>query len=208
MTDYNQLKFMAVRPPAGTESLYNLLRAIVSFVRPTSVLEIGAGLTTVAITEALEHAVAHDVSNNLYIRPSYNTDYKPTLISIDSEFPQELIVQLRLTELVTPIRDNFKSCSFNKDQFDFAFFDCGGWEEYKFFIEHYWDYLQVGSTIIFHYTWIIDRDTDTLKESMLLPMLRKNKSAEFTSLVEPHKYAQGSISIVRKISNDPIILEE
>jgi len=206
--NYDQLKFIAVHPAAGTESLYNLLRAIVSFVRPTSVLEIGAGLTTVAIAEALEYSIAYNVSNNLYLRPSYNTDYSPTFISIDSEFSQELIVQLRLTERVTPIRDNFKNCKFNKDQFDFAFFDCGGWEEYKFFIENYWDYLQIGSTIIFHYTWVIDKSTDTLKESILLPMLRKNKSVEFTSLVEPHKSAQGSISIVRKISNDPISLEE
>lgn len=206
--NYDSLRLMSYYPPSGTESLYELLRSMVAFTRPRSVLEIGAGLTTVAIIEALESATKVDISKNLYLNQSYDQNYQPKFISVDSEFSQELMIQLRLVDCIEPIRSDFKKCHFEKNQFDFAFFDCGGWDEYKYFAENYWDYMQVGSTTVFHFTWIIDKQTSNLKETTFLKLLKQNKGIEFTSLIEPHKSAQGSITIVRKVTDDKLILEE
>lgn len=205
--NFEQLRLTAYDPVAGTESLYDLLKALVGFVRPASILEVGAGLSTISILEGLHIVNKTDVKKNIYYRESYNNP-TPHLVSVDNGYQPELLIQFRLFDNITPVVDDFKNLTFKKDQFDFVFFDCGGYEEYKYFVENYWEYIQVGATVVFHYTWVYDREQDVIKESTFVKQLRKNRGVEFAGLVEPHKISQGSITILKKVSNDKIILED
>ncbi len=103
--------------------------------------------------------------------------------------------------------------------FDFVWFDCGGPEEYGDFLSEYWTHIQPnGGILLLHYTyWHLPtirhrRDGAPMSPGTLEPsaMLREIKrqharlglgaSFEVASLVEPHKSRQGSVTLLRRIS--------
>ena len=76
--------------------------------------------------------------------------------------------------------------------FDFVWFDCGGPQEYKAFLEEYWS-LCCGY-IFFHFTY-----SDGAPNSAMDTIMTKAANEPFKiDIVEPHKTRQGSITIVKK----------
>ena len=74
----------------------------------------------------------------------------------------------------------------------FVWFDCGGPQEYKAFLEEYWS-LCCGY-IFFHFTY-----SDGAPNSAMDTIMTKAANEPFKiDIVEPHKTRQGSITIVKK----------
>ena len=76
--------------------------------------------------------------------------------------------------------------------FDFVWFDCGGNNEYKNFIDEYLDICS--GYIFFHFTYSNgspNRNHEIIRNSV-------TGDALIFDIVEPHKMRQGSITMVRK----------
>ena len=104
-----------------------------------------------------------------------------------------------------------------------TWFDCGGPPEYKDFISEYWSLVESGGYVLFHFTFSYLFKIDNFEKDNYEKMGRmiknkkyaevyakvknelssflKNKKMkyEIISLVEPHKYRQSSITIVKKL---------
>ena len=106
---------------------------------------------------------------------------------------------------------------------NFVWFDCGGPKEYRDFINEYWELIENDSYLLFHFTFsylfkISDFEENVnekvgkmmenknhaaiyakVKDEILLTLNNKKKKYEIISLVEPHKYRQSSVTIVKKL---------
>ena len=78
------------------------------------------------------------------------------------------------------------------DSFDFVWLDCGGEDEYKHFMDKYWDICS--GYIFFHFTH--SQGIPNVKHDIILNRMTGNTSV--FDIVEPHKNRQGSITMVRK----------
>ena len=74
---------------------------------------------------------------------------------------------------------------------DLVWVDCGGWEEYKFFAENYWH--MVKEYVLFHFTYFKGEPNKNLEVVSQLP------AAFRMDIIEPHKFRQGSITMLRKV---------
>ena len=76
--------------------------------------------------------------------------------------------------------------------FDFVWFDCGGPDEYKTFMDEYWD--MCSGYVLFHFTY---SDGKPNKMHHLIYDKIKDNLQTF-DIVEPHKKRQGSITMINK----------
>lgn len=85
----------------------------------------------------------------------------------------------------------------DSDHIDFAWFDCGGYQDYRDFIDLYWDRIDDdGGLLLLHYTLTVPNHERILAE---LASEREQRGAfEMLSLVEPHKLMQNSVTLVRR----------
>jgi len=135
---------------------------------------------------------------------------------------KETIRHLELNKYFTLFEQSF--CGLTKEfvkqsipLFDLVWFDCGGPEEYSNFLEEYWPFVNPeGGMIALHYTYwhpstIRHRMQGTemvrssLEPSSILKEIKRQQALQGTdsnfevvSLVEPHKYRQGSVTLIRK----------
>lgn len=108
--------------------------------------------------------------------------------------------------------------------FDFVWFDCGGPQEYAEFLAEYWSHITPdGGTLLIHYTYwhmptIRHRRTGSprtpgkLEPSAMLHEIKRQHGRlgldahfEVASLVEPHKSRQGSVTLIRRLAETPVI---
>lgn len=96
-----------------------------------------------------------------------------------------------------------------KELYDFVWFDCGSAEDYKDFVELFWDNLNPdGGMLLLHSTmnrysyYAVLSYFEQMKRSM------SHQDIEILNLVEPHKLIQGSVTMIkrveRKIAKFPI----
>ncbi len=130
------------------------------------------------------------------------------------------LYQRSFSGLSTEIEDRFKPI-------DLIWFDCGGPQEYVDFINEYWPLINPdGGVLLMHYSYwhmpTIDRrrygtpvSPARLEPCAVLREIKRQHAKlgldahfEVSTIVEPHKARQGSISLIRKVSDAPINAEE
>jgi predicted O-methyltransferase YrrM len=158
----------------------------------------------------------------------YETEYAPSLIAIDdmslegSTAPkvQETLKQLELDTTVDVHNGDFRGysekLSLEQLPFDFVWFDCGGPQEYIEFLGEYWPLINCDHGILLlHFTyWYADVAEEEDKNHFVhvqAPIANEIKRQqmnaghesefEVLSLLEPHKARQGSVTMVRKLTD-------
>jgi hypothetical protein len=101
--------------------------------------------------------------------------------------------------LVDFIEGDFKSASVKNrvksdypDGFDLVWFDCGGPNEYQWFMDNWWDDM-VNEYALFHFTYFRGELNNNGK-------IIDNLSGQLSrmDIVEPHKFKQGSVTMLKK----------
>ena len=80
--------------------------------------------------------------------------------------------------------------------YDLVWFDCGGWEQYKFFAENYWNMIK--EYALFHFTYFKGETNTNWEIVNQLPATFR------MDIVEPHKFRQGSITMLRRTNFEEI----
>jgi len=193
----------------GTELVAPFLYSLVRMLRPTRLLEIGCGYTTPWLIKALED------NENVHI--DWNADhqyfqkpYDPILICIDnkhggSEETDGSSNDVLQSDYVRFLPTNFQGLSDElKEQYgelDFVWFDCGGPDEYRHFCE---EYMPICSGyIFFHFTYFHGQPNSNHDIISQFTSADTNLGDDGKSLwsqidlVEPHKYRQGSVTMLK-----------
>ena len=204
-------------PGYGTEKVGPFLGSLIEMVRPQKILEVGFGYTTPFLIESLKNnfeLVWDDNCDPEYLKNKYD----PKLVIIDNQSLEKNtnrakqrrnFLKEQPTNLVDFIEGDFTQSSIvsqvkeNYSQFDLCWFDCGGPEEYQFFIDNYFNMIKEFS--IFHFTFFKGEENKNGKiiSKCLSEYLRSTGSnMQRLDIIEPHKFKQGSITILRKVNNE------
>jgi hypothetical protein len=82
---------------------------------------------------------------------------------------------------------------------DLAWFDCGGYNEYGDFLEEYWDLVRPdGGLVVLHATLGNPFLSHVVKDLKLRQAAGRDQEFEILSLLEPHKFHQHSVTLVRR----------
>lgn len=201
----------------GTEVAAPFLYALARFVRPHRIFEVGAGLSTLYLLQALADTVADEradrgTDRNIYGKTSwYDRPYAPHLITLDDRSHGQNKVEqllaavkdLGLTPFLDLRADAFEgfSAKLTKDMLplDLVWFDCGGLTEYVEFTLEYWSYVNPNGGLIAYHSTLTNAELRTFLEVMINRQ-RAHGEFELLNLLEPHKKMQNSMSIVRRRS--------
>lgn len=166
----------------------------------------------------------------MLIPPFYSQDYRPRLHAIDdfslegSSAPRvlEVLEALELERVVQVHKGDFRGYSkrlaAGELPLDFVWFDCGGPRDYVDFIDEYWPLInREHGLLALHFTyWTVamQRAGETLPAMISSPIIdeiKRQQAAggpsvrfEMLSLLEPHKSRQGSVTLVRKLSDQSV----
>lgn len=173
----------------------------------------------------LREARADDPRRAL-LRPAWHQrSYAPRLHAIDdlsgegSSAPRvmEAIRALGLGDRVALHEGDFRGYASRIERavlpFDLVWFDCGGLPEYVDFLAEYWPLINPEhGLLLLHYTyWNLVAEVDGVEHAALVcgPIANEIKRQqlaagtgarfEVMSLVEPHKGAQGSVTLIRRL---------
>lgn len=161
------------------------------------------------------------------IPPYYVPDYQPYLNAIDDFSLQtssalrvsEVLGALGLDQVVRVHEGNFRGYSEKLNEgtlpLDMVWFDCGGPRDYVDFIGEYWPLINDDHGIlVLHFTyWTVmmqqgGQSLPAIISSPIVDEIKRQQAAggmgarfEMLSLVEPHKSRQGSLTLVRKLSD-------
>jgi len=190
-----------LRPGMGTENIAPFLKAMVQMTRPARILEIGAGYTTPFLLEALVKNVKLLQTVDQIFGQSTTSRYDPKLVVIDDVPLFELgkrpgmkeIIESKYTEIIEGLfQGKAMRLKEKYGEFDFVWFDCGEVQEYEAFFSEYWSICS--RYIFFHYTFTNGKGNQKLDTILkYLP-----ESSTMMNIVEPHKFRQGSVSIIKK----------
>jgi predicted O-methyltransferase YrrM len=146
----------------------------------------------------------------------YGRPYTPRCVSIDdgsSPFSTARDVddaarQAGLDDLLdrrgADFRDAAASFRDRGDRFDLAWFDCGGYREYRDFLDLYWDLVEPdGGLLILHYTLTVHNHERVLMELQEAGARGERCRFELLSLLEPHKLMQNSCTLIRRCEKPP-----
>ena len=185
----------------GTEQMAPLLYSLVRFVRPQNILEIGLGYTTPWLAKGLEDNEEIHIDGNADME-YFGKPYKPKLICIDDMSQKEssasqAAMNYKDNQYVEVIESRFQNKAQEiKDKFgmiDFAWFDCGGHKEYGEFLN---EYLPICSGyVLLHYTYYRGKPNPNYTE---VETYCSHEEWERVDLIEPHKYRQGSFTMLKR----------
>jgi len=203
----------------GTENAGPLLSALVRFTRPRSLLEVGAGQTTLYLLDALSQAVSDDRRERDLgppphgVRTYYEVPYRPHLTVLDdlsldgttAGSVADVVARLGVDDMVSFVNADFRGYSrqvpASRLPFDFIWFDCGGLDEYVDFVHEYWPLVNAdGGLVVLHSTQsnlMLRLFVERLEQRLRDP---EPPGYELLSLAEPHKTAQNSVTIIRMTS--------
>lgn len=192
------------RPGMGTENVGSFLRSLVQLLRPTTVLEIGAGYTTPFLLEGLVNNERVLNDGNLSKEYFRNYRYDPKLVIIDDMSLGDLVKREGMEDIISSSYVDFIEGVFQGKapelakkykKFDLVWFDCGGATEYNDFFSEYWEICS--SYIVCHFTYSNDKPNENLMA--ILDNIRDNPV--IMDIVEPHKTRQGSLTVIKKKTN-------
>jgi predicted O-methyltransferase YrrM len=209
-------------PEMGTDCLAPMLYWLVRMVRPQRVLEIGAGYTTPFIAQALADNVAAGDAERTVLAAGdpaaelplahpdyYEQPHEPRLVCLDrmtdptSSAPRVLAVleQLGLTPVCEVLEGDLRSSAQDVRErlgpIDFAWVDV--WDTLAFF-RSFWDLVDpAGGVLALHWLLTYPQGRAILRYIESLRALEGGR-LELTSIVEPHKFAQNSLTLVRRVA--------
>lgn len=208
-------------PEMGTDSTAPLLYWLIRTTRPRTVLEVGMGYTTPFLAKALQDNVeAVEAERSLLGDPSasevqplayggyYDEPYEPRLVCIDrmtdptSSAPRVLDVldELGLAEVCGVIEGDMQDCGAQvREQLgliDFAWIDT--WDTLAF-LREYWQMVNpAGGVLAVHYLMTYPQGRAILAYINSLRAVEGGR-LEITNLREPHRVAQNSTTLIRRI---------
>ena len=180
----------------GTEHVGPFLASLIRMVRPQRILEVGVGYTTPFITEAIEQNFQVDFDGN-HDSEYYKKPYDPRYVIIDDmSLGQVEVPQREWVELINGKFQGMREWIEPKyGKFDFVWFDCGGPPEYEQFMKEYWDLCT--EYVFFHFTYFKGQPN----QNMDAILNNATGSAYRMDIVEPNKFRQGSITMLRKVND-------
>lgn len=201
----------------GTEAAAPLLYALARFIRPRRVFEVGAGLSSLYLLQALADCAAdcdadQSSERNIYGKTQwYDDPYQPRLMTLDDQSHEcntvenlrSAVEELQLSAYFDLRKEVFEgfAAKMPKDMLplDMIWFDCGGAREYIDFTLQFWPLLNPDGGIIVYHSTMTNAD---LRVFLRVLMERQNAGREFEllNLLEPHKKLQNSVSILRRHS--------
>jgi len=137
------------------------------------------------------------------------TNYDPRLVVIDDQSLEtdetradnrRKLITDHTSNMVDFIEGDFMSpdiMSQVKDthsEFDMCWFDCGGPIELQFFLDNYLDIVK--EYFVVHFTFF--KGKENKNGETISKFLETNSHIQRLDIIEPHKYRQGSITILRK----------
>ncbi len=194
----------------GTELAAPFLYSLVRMLRPERVLEIGSGYTTAWLAKAIEDNDIHNVHIDRNVDHRYfQKPHEPRLICIDHRddlvAPQEPCDPVLESPFIDWINAKFegqaKSIAEQYGAIDFAWFDCGGPDQYTRFCDEYLPLCN--GFVFFHFTYTGGRpniNRQIISEAISTPRFLDDEGLSYWSLidlVEPHKHQQGSITMLQ-----------
>lgn len=208
-------------PEMGTDSTAPLLYWLIRTTRPRTVLEVGMGYTTPFLAKALQDNVeAVEAERSLLGDPSapevqplayggyYDEPYEPRLVCIDrmtdptSSAPRVLDVldELGLAKVCGVIEGDMQDCGAQvREQLgliDFAWIDT--WDTLAF-LREYWQMVNpAGGVLAVHYLMTYPQGRAILAYINSLRAVEGGR-LEITNLREPHRVAQNSTTLIRRI---------
>jgi predicted O-methyltransferase YrrM len=207
-------------PEMGTETVAPLLYWLVRMVRPQRVLEVGMGYTTPWLARALaDNAEAWRQERDLLDSPAgeqrfpkshatyFEQPYAPKLVCIDrmldtsSSAPQawQVLEDLGLTGVCEVIEGDLKGSSPRVEEalglVDFAWIDT--WDTLAF-VREYWRHIDPsGGILAVHY--LMTYPEGRAVQHYLRSLAGPDGGLETLNLLEPHKNAQNSLTLLRRI---------
>ena len=190
-------------PGYGTEKVAPFLRSLAELTRPQKVLEIGMGYTTPFLLEAIEKNSEGLLWDSNCDKEYLNKSYDPKFVMVDdqrleedSERAANRRSRLKANSLVHFVEGDMTDSSVvnrvrENGPYDLVWFDCGGPVEYQYFVDYYWN--MVKEYALFHFTYFRGEPN---KNNDILSLLRDYQYR--MDIVEPHKFKQGSITMLRK----------
>jgi hypothetical protein len=201
----------------GTENAAQLLYALARFVRPRRVFEVGAGLSTLYLLQALADSVEDDhldrtSGRNVYGKTFwYERPYTPRLMTLDDQSHDNNSVERLLSvvddlglapylDLRGEVFEGF-AAKLSEDMLplDLVWFDCGGLVEYVEFTLEYWSLVNPNGGLIGYHSTLTNAELRAFIEIMN-DRQRAGGEFELLNLLEPQKKLQNSVSIVRRCS--------
>src|SRR5262249_26272270 len=223
----------------GVELVSPLIYSLIRCTRPQSVLEVGAGYSSLFILRGLAENLEEYERNKAVIQGQvrsdlhvglrrlwhgrhplplalpkyYESDYNPTLSIIDDKSHaassagviESVASKLRLAHLLRFHEGDFRGMSAKLDQkllpFDLVWFDCGSYNEYADFLTEYWGLIKpAGGLLLLHSTL-----TNVAIRSIIHALKLRQATDDFNkfemlSLLEPHKWRQNSITMIRMLA--------
>jgi len=190
-------------PGYGTEKVAPFLRSLAELTRPQKVLEIGMGYTTPFLLEAIEKNSEGLLWDSNCDKEYLNKSYDPKFVVVDDQRLEEDAERaanrrsrLKANSLVHFVEGDMTDSSVvnrvrENGPYDLVWFDCGGPVEYQYFVDYYWN--MVKEYALFHFTYFRGEPN---KNNDILSLLRDYQYR--MDIVEPHKFKQGSITMLRK----------
>ena len=190
-------------PGYGTEKVAPFLRSLAELTRPQKVLEIGMGYTTPFLLEAIEKNSEGLLWDSNCDKEYLNKSYDPKFVVVDDQRLEEDAERaanrrsrLKANSLVHFVEGDMTDSSVvnrvrENGPYDLVWFDCGGPVEYQYFVDYYWN--MVKEYALFHFTYFKGEPN---KNNDILSLLRDYQYR--MDIVEPHKFKQGSITMLRK----------
>jgi predicted O-methyltransferase YrrM len=208
-------------PEMGTDATAPLLYWLIRTVRPRSVLEIGMGYTTPFLAQALyDNKTAFESERSLLSDPGaaqlqplaysdyYRTLYEPKLICIDrmtdlassASEVQGTLKDLGLAGICEVIKGDLRGCGQTVRErlglIDFAWIDT--WDTLAF-LREYWELINpAGGVLAVHYLLTYPEGRAVLHYIRSLQGPEGGR-LEITNLREPHRTAQNSTTLIRRI---------
>ena len=146
----------------------------------------------------------------------YARPYRPLCVSVDNvSSPYSAASRLRdaaeraglahlLDQRFCDFRDLPSVLPDPEQVFDLAWFDCGGYAEYRDFLDLYWDRVRAdGGMLVMHYTLTVPNHERVLAELESRRQTGSWGQFEMLSLLEPHKLMQNSVTLIRRTAGPP-----
>ncbi len=193
-------------PGYGTEKVAPFLRSLTELTRPQRVLEIGMGYTTPFLLEAIENNTEGLLWDSNCDKEYLDKPYDPKFVVVDDQSLEEDAdraenrrSRLKANSLVHFIEGDMMDSSVvdrvrENGPYDLVWFDCGGPVEYQYFVDYYWN--MVKEYALFHFTYFRGKPN---KNNDILSSI--TDISYRMDIVEPHKFKQGSITMLRKIEH-------
>ena len=193
-------------PGYGTEKVAPFLRSLTELTRPQRVLEIGMGYTTPFLLEAIENNTEGLLWDSNCDKEYLDKPYDPKFVVVDDQSLEEDAdraenrrSRLKANSLVHFIEGDMMDSSVvdrvrENGPYDLVWFDCGGPVEYQYFVDYYCN--MVKEYALFHFTYFRGKPN---KNNDILSSI--TDISYRMDIVEPHKFKQGSITMLRKIEH-------